>query len=236
MTRWGGQLLGMAQADTKATMSQPASTQIARGTANGLGAIAGATGGEPPISPGTALVASAGEQAANATLTGSRGAPSNATLASNGSEDNSSRQLQSGNGGNKQPVVTAEGKVGDSTFSDVNQMARANADPNQQTIISDRVAEKVQATGKDYPNGNMADAHAEIGVIQQAYDAGKTQGQSMSMNVTGKDVCGYCQGDIAAAAEKSGLKSLTVNAIDNITGAPKIYYWVPGMKSIKVKP
>jgi filamentous hemagglutinin len=74
----------------------------------------------------------------------------------------------------------------------------------------------------------MADAHAEIGVIQQAYDAGETQGQSMPMNVTGKYVCGYCSGNIAAAAEKSGLTSLTINAADNATGAPKTYYWVQG--------
>lgn len=56
----------------------------------------------------------------------------------------------------------------------------------------------------------MADAHAEIGVLQQAYNAGKTQGADMAMSVAGKDVCGFCKGDIAAAAEKAGLKSLTV--------------------------
>ncbi|WP_081053958.1 hemagglutinin repeat-containing protein [Burkholderia territorii] len=67
VSRWGGQLLGMAQADTKATMSQPASTQIARGTANGLGAIAGASGGEPPAtSGGNVLVNAAGGQVAGA--------------------------------------------------------------------------------------------------------------------------------------------------------------------------
>lgn len=48
-------------------MSQPASTQIARGTANGLGAIAGASGGEPPAtSGGNVLVNAAGGQVAGA--------------------------------------------------------------------------------------------------------------------------------------------------------------------------
>ncbi len=106
MTRWGKQVVGMAQNDTKATMSQPAVVQVARGTANGLGAVAGATGGEPPINPGTALVTSSGEQAANAALTGSRGAPSNAILSNGGgSSDDSSQGVtsnQSASQGNSQ--------------------------------------------------------------------------------------------------------------------------------------
>lgn len=92
------------------------------------------------------------------------------------------------------------------------------------------------APGRPFPNGTVAESHAEIGVIQQAYTAGKTQGADMSMSVVGQDVCGYCKGDIAAAAEAAGLKSLTVQAIDNKTGLPKTYYWQPGMSSIKEKP
>jgi filamentous hemagglutinin len=136
------------------------------------------------------------------------------------------------------PVVTAEGKIGDTAFTDVNQTARpiAQANPDEPTLIADRVATKIEATGKPLPNGNMADAHAEIGVIQQAYDAGKTQGADMAMSVAGKDVCGFCKGDIAAAAEKAGLNSLTVQAIDDVTGLPKTYNWVPGMRSIKEVP
>jgi filamentous hemagglutinin len=136
------------------------------------------------------------------------------------------------------PVVTAEGKIGDAAFTDVNQTARpiAQANPDEPTLIADRVATKIEATGKPLPNGNMADAHAEIGVIQQAYNAGKTQGADMAMSVAGKDVCGFCKGDIAAAAEKAGLKSLTVQAMDDVTGLPKKYNWVPGMRSIKEVP
>lgn len=136
------------------------------------------------------------------------------------------------------PVVTAEGKIGDAAFTDVNQTARpvAQANPDEPTLIADRVTAKTEATGKSLPNGNMADAHAEIGVIQQAYNAGKTQGADMTMSVAGKDVCGFCKGDIAAAAEKSGLSSLTIQAIDDVTGLPKKYNWVPGMRSIKEVP
>ncbi|MFM0739263.1 PAAR domain-containing protein [Paraburkholderia xenovorans] len=136
------------------------------------------------------------------------------------------------------PIVTAKGEIGGTVFSDVNQTARATelADPNKPTLIADRVSAKAEATGKALPNGNMADAHAEIGAIQQAFDAGTTQGANMSMTVTGKDVCGFCKGDIAAAADKAGLNSLTIQAEDDVTGLPKTYYWSPGMKSIKVRP
>ncbi|WPN64320.1 hypothetical protein QMK47_04800 [Pseudomonas sp. P9_35] len=108
------------------------------------------------------------------------------------------------------PKVAAEGKVGGQTFQDVNQTSRPlnEADPKIPSLITNRIADKAASNpGKLYPNGNMKDAHAEIGVIQQAYSAGKTTGADMSMTVAGKDVCGFCKGDIAAAAEKAELKS-----------------------------
>lgn len=55
----------------------------------------------------------------------------------------------------------------------------------------------------------------------------------MTMTISGKDVCGYCKGDIAAAAQKSGLKSLTIKATDYETSKTTNYFWQPGMKSIK---
>ena len=133
------------------------------------------------------------------------------------------------------PTVTAKGTVNGTVFEDVNQTAKVGAS-NEPTLIADRIAAKVEAQGKPFPNGTVADSHAEIGVIQQAYSAGKTQGAEMSMSVAGKDVCGFCKGDIAAAANAAGLKSLTIKAVDDITGLPKTYYWQPGMKSIKEKP
>lgn len=63
-------------------------------------------------------------------------------------------------------MVTAEGKIGGETFTDVNQTARpvSQANASQPTLISDWVTVKADASGKVLPNGNMADAHAEIGV------------------------------------------------------------------------
>jgi filamentous hemagglutinin len=72
--------------------------------------------------------------------------------------------------------VTAESHIGGETFKDVNQTARpsSQADPSKPTLIADRAVDKTAAKpGKQYPNGNMKDAHAEVGVIQQAYDSGK---------------------------------------------------------------
>ena len=136
------------------------------------------------------------------------------------------------------PKVTAEATVDGATFKDTNQTARPKnqADADQPTLISERISAKEAKKGKELPNGNMATAHAEIGSIQQAANAGKTKGADMSMTVKGKDVCGFCKGDVAAAAEKAELKSLTIKATDDATGLPKTYNWKPGMKSIKEKP
>ena len=123
-------------------------------------------------------------------------------------------------------------------FNDTNQGARPTelADANKPTLINDRIEAKINKNpDKPLPNGNMATAHAEIGAIQQAFDAGMTQGRSMSLKVTGLDVCGFCKGDIAAAAQKAGLKNLEIKAVDNKTGLPKTYYWEPGFKSIREK-
>ncbi len=140
------------------------------------------------------------------------------------------------------PTVTAELEVNGQKFKDTNQTARPaeQANKDQPTLISDRVTSKEQSLvekGKTnnlpLPNSNMANAHAEIGAIQQAYNAGKTQDANLTINVAGKDVCSYCRGDIAAAAQASGAKSVTINAIDDKTGLPKTYIWEPGMKSIR---
>ena len=72
----------------------------------------------------------------------------------------------------------------------------------------------------------MATSHAEIGVIEQAYREGKTQGQHMNLYVQGKDVCAYCRKDIALIAEKAGLKSITIHSEDNI------YKWESGQNRI----
>ncbi|MEQ5833823.1 hypothetical protein [Marinobacter sp. NFXS9] len=127
------------------------------------------------------------------------------------------------------PVVTAEARVNGSVFGDVNQTARAGANVDQPTLIAERIAEKSAQSGKVLPNGNMGTAHAEVGAIQQAFDAGATSGADMTLTVTGKAVCGFCRGDIAAMAKQAELKSLTV--YEEATG--NTLYWQPGMKSVK---
>lgn len=76
------------------------------------------------------------------------------------------------------PTVTAELEINGQKFKDTNQTARPadQANKNEATLIADRVANKEQnlidkgKTGNlPLPNSNMANAHAEIGVIQQAY-------------------------------------------------------------------
>ena len=132
--------------------------------------------------------------------------------------------------------VIARVDVNGRVYVDTNQMARADkfSDPNKLTLIAENVAAKPPLkNGSPYPNSNMENAHAEIGAIQQAYDRGVTKGKSMVINVQGKDVCDYCKNDIATAAEKAGLKSVTVHAIDNRTKLPKVYVWSKGQRSIK---
>uniref|UniRef100_UPI0036D321DD cytidine deaminase-like fold-containing protein n=1 Tax=Pantoea sp. sgz302252 TaxID=3341827 RepID=UPI0036D321DD len=135
------------------------------------------------------------------------------------------------------PKVTAEltDTITGKTFIDTNQGNRPDfylGDASRPTLINGRIESKIEKNpGKYLPNGNMASAHAEVGAIQQAFDNGITVGKDMSMRVTKEPVCGYCRGDIAAMADKAGLKSLTV--YEESSG--KILYWNPGMKSLKEK-
>ncbi len=135
------------------------------------------------------------------------------------------------------PKVTAEltdpktGKV----FTDTNQGNRPDfflGDASKPTLINDVVQAKViNQPNKNFPNGNMATAHAEVGTIQQAYEQGMTAGRSMEMSVSGKPVCGYCLSDIKSMAEKSGLKSLTI--FEEKSG--DTLYWEKGMKKFTRK-
>jgi hypothetical protein len=128
--------------------------------------------------------------------------------------------------------VTAQGKVNGQVYLDTNQNARSTtaADAAERTLVpAERVAAR-EEIGRGNVNGNMATAHAEIGVIQQASKAGVAKGSDMTISVTGsRAVCPYCRGDIPLAAEAAGLKSLTV--IDTKAGVT--LYWTPGMKNMK---
>ncbi|MFC0138941.1 VENN motif pre-toxin domain-containing protein [Erwinia mallotivora] len=129
--------------------------------------------------------------------------------------------------------VVAKGNVDGAKFTDTNQTVRPSdlADVNKPTLIDGRIQAKIDKQNKSLPNGNMATAHAEVGVIQQAFEKGMSQGREMTMSVSKEPVCGYCRGDIAAMADKAGLKSLTI--YEEATGS--VLYWQPGMKSLKVR-
>jgi filamentous hemagglutinin len=109
-------------------------------------------------------------------------------------------------GAKGQVKVTADASIGGQSFYDVNQTARATGGdiaPNSPTLISDQIA-------PGNPNGTYGQAHAEIGVIQQAYNAGLTQNQSMTIVVRGQVVCSYCSTDLVTMADRAGLNQLTV--------------------------
>ncbi|WP_080433649.1 hemagglutinin repeat-containing protein [Burkholderia ubonensis] len=115
--------------------------------------------------------------------------------------------------------VTADASIGGRSFYDVNQTARGVgfADPSQPTLISKWVL-------PGDPNGVYGEAHAEIGVIQQAYNAGLTQGQSMTIVVRGLSPCSYCNSDLMRMADAAGLSKLTI--VDGATGEVK--QWIQG--------
>ncbi|WP_024912763.1 hemagglutinin repeat-containing protein [Chania multitudinisentens] len=128
--------------------------------------------------------------------------------------------------------VVAKGNVDGNQFTDTNQGIRPSqlADFNKPTLINDVVQAKIdKRPDKNYPNGNMGTAHAEVGVIQQAFDKGMTQGREMAMSVAGKEVCNYCLSDVRAMAEKAGLKSLTI--YEEATG--NVLFWQQGMNKIE---
>ncbi|WP_182611466.1 VENN motif pre-toxin domain-containing protein, partial [[Pantoea] beijingensis] len=128
--------------------------------------------------------------------------------------------------------VVAKGNVDGNKFTDTNQTVRPPqlADFNKPTLINDVVQAKIdKRPDRNLPNGNMGTAHAEVGVIQQAYEKGMTQGREMAMSVAGKEVCNYCLSDVRVMAEKAGLKSLTI--YEESTG--NVLFWQQGMKKIE---
>lgn len=132
------------------------------------------------------------------------------------------------------PKVTAVGRVNGQVFTDVNQTARplVLASESQPTLIAGRAHARAAKDPSRLTNSSMADAHAEIGVIEQANKAGQTKGQEMVLAVS-KPPCGYCTGDIAAEAEQAGLKYLRINTQNTETLYPEAYYWRPGMNKIE---
>ncbi|MGV6989426.1 two-partner secretion domain-containing protein [Testudinibacter sp. P80/BLE/0925] len=170
----------------------------------------------------------------NQTTTISIGAENNATAVPLKIQLSNESLKASGSNLDKAEVI-ARAELNGKIYIDTNQKARANnlADHKVPTLISDDIGNKPpQRDGTPYPNSNMAEAHAEIGTIQQAYNEGRTQGQNMTINVQGRDVCDFCKKDIALAAQKAGLKSVVVRAVDE-KGIIRNYHWTQGQSSIK---
>jgi hypothetical protein len=184
---------------------------------------------------GDALLGAMGEAAVNGLPgEGNQGVGPRPTQSGLAGATGSELPRTTGNRVNSPARVTAEAEVNGEVFRDTNPAHRppVAADTSEPTLIADRALTRDVQRGQPTPNANMADAHAEIGAIQQAYAAGRTTGANMTLTVEGKAVCGFCMGDIAAMAERAGLNSLTVKAFDR-DGNPITYYWRPGMRTLK---
>ena len=136
-------------------------------------------------------------------------------------------------------AVTAEGQIENVNFFDVNQRARVTPHPETETLNHDvirkkeakniaKVEREIERKEKEgnplseeekeekfykasKPNATLAQSHAETALIQKAYEQGLTQDAHMFIKVNGKEVCGHCNSDTIAMAEKAGLKSITIH-------------------------
>ncbi|WP_437178720.1 cytidine deaminase-like fold-containing protein [Labrys neptuniae] len=141
-------------------------------------------------------------------------------------------QIQTG----KQPThpeVTAAGIIGSTTEFSMNQTSRHDYnDPDQDSLAAEAIrndAKRVREAGNQ-PSANekMANAHAEVIIIQKFADAGRTEGEHLYMVVNGRDVCGYWEKDIARATTAAKLEGLVI--YETATGHTK--YWRKGMRAI----
>ncbi len=72
------------------------------------------------------------------------------------------------------PTVVAEVKINGQVFRDANQSARSLElfDANKPTLISEEImAKQLKRPDKNYPNGNMATAHAKVGLLQKMHNS-----------------------------------------------------------------
>jgi len=130
-------------------------------------------------------------------------------------------------------AVIAEGRVKGRVYTDNNQTARApeSAKLDETTLVPPENNPPLNKSRSSSVNANMEDAHAEIGVIQQAAKDGVTQDADMTMTVKGKVVCGYCRQDIPSAADAAGLNSLTI--YEEVTG--NTLYWRRGWRTFEIR-
>ncbi|ANB71739.1 hemagglutinin [Paraburkholderia phytofirmans OLGA172] len=109
------QFIGMVKSGAAAKMSESPTDLMAQGAANGINAVIGAKGGEPPTaSPGLVLVDSATKGVANAGIGTPGYVPSNATI-NNGNNDSTSNASNEGSNSGNTGFDTSnlEGKLKD---------------------------------------------------------------------------------------------------------------------------
>ncbi|WP_181161276.1 cytidine deaminase-like fold-containing protein [Labrys okinawensis] len=126
-----------------------------------------------------------------------------------------------------QPDVFTIGQTDGPPIYSVNPGSRPDrGDKNKDSLAADSVRRENRPPSRDgtRPNETMYDAHAELYVLQQLYDQGRTQGRSLRMVVSGRDLCPSCREHLPAAAEKAGLKEWTI--YEQTSG--KTLYWKSG--------
>nr|WP_247688820.1 hemagglutinin repeat-containing protein [Ralstonia pseudosolanacearum] len=84
------------EADAKQKMSESPVALVAQGVANGLNAVTGAGGMEPPVSPGSVLANSGGRQGASASLSATADRPPNVIASSSGDDSGGGNRANSG--------------------------------------------------------------------------------------------------------------------------------------------
>ncbi|WP_247424824.1 hemagglutinin repeat-containing protein, partial [Ralstonia pseudosolanacearum] len=84
------------EADAKQKMSESPVALVAQGVANGLNAVTGAGGMEPPVSPGSVLANSGGRQGASASLSATANTPPNAIASSSNGDSSGESQATGG--------------------------------------------------------------------------------------------------------------------------------------------
>lgn len=126
-------------------------------------------------------------------------------------------------------TVTAETNIGGKYMFDTNQTAR----PDIQRQNRPTLAAGGKINSKN-PNVTMKDAHAEVALIQRAYEEGLTQGQNMQIVVRGQKVCNYCNQVMKTMYERSGLTQLIIH--DTNDSISYTYLRVNGRTEIQQTP
>lgn len=131
--------------------------------------------------------------------------------------------------GAKAPItVTAESNIGGKYIFDTNQTAR----PDINRKDTPTLATGTNKIDPANPNLTMKNAHAEVALIQRAYDQGLTKGETMQVLVRGADVCSHCNEVLTTMYERSGLSKLIIH--DTAKGVTTTYFKASNGKTNKI--